>query len=40
LSQAVKITKASGAVEDLNTDKLRSSLLRSGADRNTVEEVI
>lgn len=40
MSQPIKITKASGAVEDLNTDKLRSSLLRSGADRNTVEEVI
>jgi hypothetical protein len=40
LNRSIKVTKASGTVEDLNTDKLRSSLLRSGADRSTVEEVI
>jgi hypothetical protein len=36
----VKVTKASGIVEDLNPDKLRASLLRSGADRDTAEEII
>ncbi len=36
----IKITKASGRIEDLNTDKLRESLMRSGADRDAAEEVI
>ncbi len=36
----IKVVKASGVVEDLNKDKLRSSLVRSGADTDRVEEVI
>jgi hypothetical protein len=40
LKKKIKITKASGAVEDLNPDKLRASLTRSGADRETAEDVI
>ena len=36
----IKVTKASGAVETLNIDKLRSSLTRSGADRVQADETI
>ena len=36
----IKVTKASGIVEDLNPDKLRASLIRAGADREQVEDII
>ncbi len=36
----IKVRKASGIIEDLNTDKLRASLLRSGADSDQAEEII
>ena len=36
----IKVTKASGAVEDLNSDKLRVSLIRSGADREQADSII
>ena len=36
----IKVTKASGAVETLNLDKLRSSLTRSGADKLQADEII
>jgi len=36
----IKITKASGLVEDLNPDKLKASLVRSGADSESAEDVI
>jgi hypothetical protein len=36
----IKVTKASGIVEDLNIHKLQSSLKRSGADSEQVEEII
>lgn len=36
----IKVTKASGQIEDLNPDKLRMSLTRSGADRELAEEII
>jgi hypothetical protein len=36
----IKVTKASGIIEDLNPNKLRASLIRSGADREQVEEII
>lgn len=36
----IKVTKASGAVETLNLDKLRSSLTRSGADNLQADEII
>lgn len=35
-----KVTKASGIIEDINPDKLRSSLIRSGADKDLVEDII
>ncbi len=35
-----KVTKASGAIEDLNPGKLQTSLVRSGADREQAEEII
>ena len=36
----IKVTKASGIVENLNPDKLRASLIRAGADREQVEDII
>lgn len=36
----IKVTKASGLIEDINPDKLRTSLRRSGADRELAEEII
>lgn len=36
----IKVTKASGAIEDLNPGKLQTSLVRSGADREQAEEII
>jgi len=36
----IKIKKASGITEDFNPDKLRASLIRSGAERDQAEEVI
>lgn len=36
----IKIKKASGLIEDFDPGKLRESLLRSGADREQVEEII
>jgi Holliday junction resolvase-like predicted endonuclease len=36
----IKVTKASGRVEDINPDKLRMSLTRSGADRDLAQEII
>lgn len=36
----IKVTKASGTVEDLNADKLRASLIRSGADREQADAII
>ncbi len=36
----IKVTKASGIVEDLDPDKLRSSLQRSGASRKQSQEII
>lgn len=36
----IKVAKASGLVEDLDTAKLRASLIRSGADIDEVEEII
>jgi len=36
----IKVTKASGKVEDLNSDKLRVSLIRSGADREQADAII
>jgi Holliday junction resolvase len=36
----IKVTKASGIVEDLNLQKLRSSLTRSGADAEQIEAII
>jgi hypothetical protein len=36
----IKVTKASGAVETLNLDKLKSSLTRSGADKLQADEII
>lgn len=40
MAAAIKITKASGAVEDFNKEKLRSSLIRSGAGKDQAEEII
>jgi hypothetical protein len=36
----IKVAKASGLVEDLDTAKLRASLIRSGADIDEAEEII
>lgn len=36
----IKIQKASGVIEDFNSDKLLSSLIRSGAAREQAEEII
>lgn len=36
----IKVVKASGIVEDLNPAKLRASLIRAGADREQVEDII
>ncbi len=36
----IKVTKASGLVEDLKPEKLMSSLQRSGANRKAAEEII
>ena len=36
----IKIKKVSGIIEDFNADKLLTSLIRSGADRDQAEEVI
>ena len=36
----IKITKASGTVEDLNSNKLRNSLIRSGADKEQADTII
>lgn len=36
----IKVTKASGLTEDLNTGKMRKSLIRSGADAEQAEEII
>lgn len=36
----VKITKASGAVEEIKPDKLRASLIRAGADDLQADEII
>lgn len=36
----IKVTKASGTVEDLNSNKLRDSLIRSGADREQADAII
>ncbi len=36
----IKVKKASGVIEDLNLNKLRTSLTRSGADKDRIEEVI
>lgn len=36
----IKVTKASGKVEDLNSNKLRDSLIRSGADREQADAII
>ena len=36
----MKITKASGMVEDLRPEKLKASLMRSGADEEAAEEII
>ncbi|MBI5056094.1 MAG: restriction endonuclease [Nitrospirae bacterium] len=36
----IKIKKASGIIEDFNSQKLLESLIRSGADREHAEEVI
>ena len=40
LIMKIKVTKASGKVEDLNTDKLRGSLIRSGANREQADSII
>ncbi|MBI4844183.1 MAG: ATP-binding protein [Nitrospirae bacterium] len=37
---AIKVKKASGAVEDINTDKLLASLVRSGADIEQAQDII
>ncbi len=36
----IKVTKASGAVEDINPQKLRNSLRKAGAEEDQVEEII
>jgi hypothetical protein len=36
----IKVTKASGTVEDINPAKLRASLVRSGADEVLADEII
>jgi hypothetical protein len=36
----IKITKASGVIEDIKPEKLRASLIRSGADDLQADEVI
>ncbi len=36
----IQVTKASGITEDINPDKLRASLLRSGADKDLIEGII
>ena len=36
----IKVKKASGIVEDLNPNKLRGSLIRSGADREQANSII
>ncbi len=36
----IKVTKASGITEDLKTEKLLASLLRSGAEKARAEEII
>jgi len=36
----IQITKASGKTEDINTEKLRNSLLRSGASEELASEII
>ena len=36
----IKVTKASGIVEDINSAKLRASLIRSGADEVLADEII
>jgi len=36
----IKVTKASGIVEDLNLNKLFSSLVKSGADREEAQDII
>lgn len=36
----IKVTKASGIIEDLNTNKLLSSLTRSGASNEQAQEII
>ncbi|MDO8282305.1 MAG: restriction endonuclease [Thermodesulfovibrionia bacterium] len=36
----IKVKKASGAVEDINLDKLHASLVRSGADSEKANEII
>jgi hypothetical protein len=37
---SIKVTKASGKIENLNADKLRTSLIRSGAEMEQAEEII
>ncbi len=36
----IQVTKASGITEDINPEKLRASLLRSGADKDLIEGII
>ncbi len=36
----IKVKKASGIIEDIDTNKLRASLIRSGADREMTDEII
>ena len=36
----MKIVKHSGSIVDFNRDKLKSSLLKSGADKKVVEDVL
>lgn len=40
MKRTIQVRKSSGLLEDLNAGKLRSSLQRSGADAQTVDEVI
>ena len=37
---SMKITKASGAIEDINPEKLRTSLIKSGADNLQADKII
>ncbi len=36
----IKVIKASGIIEDLDSNKLRASLIRSGAGRDQAEEIV